>query len=88
MRRREFISLLGGAAAWPLSAHAQQPGTPVIGVLSGGGNGVPALIRGIAESGYENGRNVRVELHSGHYDQFRAHVISAALVSKPPTRSR
>ena len=71
MKRREFISLLGGAAAaWPTVSRAQQPAMPVIGVLSGG-NDVPAFTKGVAESGYENGRNVRVELHSGHYDQLR-----------------
>jgi putative ABC transport system substrate-binding protein len=72
VNRRGFITLVGGAAAWPLAARAQQPAMPVIGVLSGGSSDYPAFTRGLAESGYENGRNVRIEFVSGHYDQLRA----------------
>ena len=65
MKRRDFISFLGGAAAWPLAARAQQPVTPVIGFL---GLGQPrpksplvaALLEGVAEAGYVAGQNVAI----------------------------
>ena len=72
MKRRNFITLVGGAAAWPLTARAQQSKMPVIGVLSGGSSDYPAFTRGLAESGYHNGRNVRIEFVSGRYDQLLA----------------
>ena len=81
MRRREFIGVLGGAAvAWPVAARAQQSRLPVIGVLSGGSHDFPAFIKGVAESGYENGRNVRIEIHGGRYDQLRT--MAQELVSR------
>ncbi|HEX4826619.1 MAG TPA: ABC transporter substrate-binding protein, partial [Xanthobacteraceae bacterium] len=64
MKRREFIVLLGGTAAqWPLGARAQQRATPVIGFLGGGtpeGNRefVAAVLQGLTETGYVEGRNV------------------------------
>jgi putative tryptophan/tyrosine transport system substrate-binding protein len=80
MKRREFISLLGGAvAAWPLAARAQQPGMPVIGLLSARSPGTDtpliAVIRqGLNETGFVEGRNVAVEYRSaeGHSDRLPA----------------
>ena len=66
MRRREFVSLLGGAAvAWPLAARAQRS-TSVIGVLSGSSlvgleNRMANFRRGLAETGYVEGRNLTIE---------------------------
>ena len=66
IRRREFITLLGGAAAaWPTAARAQQTGMPIVAVLSGGRNDFPAFTKGVAEAGYQDGRNVSIEFHSG-----------------------
>jgi putative ABC transport system substrate-binding protein len=73
MRRREFITLIGGAAAWPVAGRAQQREMPIVAVLAGGGpQDFPAFTAGLAESGYENGRNVNLEFHSvgGRYDQL------------------
>jgi len=88
MRRREFISLLGGAAfAWPLAARAQQPAMPVVGFLSSlsasmTGNRVVSFGQGLSETGYVVGRDLIVEqrLADGQYDRLPA--LAADLVNR------
>jgi putative ABC transport system substrate-binding protein len=76
MRRRKFIALIGGAAAWPLAARAQQP-APVIGYLNSGAQPNPttlaALREGLGQMGYVEGRNITIEIRATEqYDQLPA----------------
>ena len=77
MRRREFIAGLGSAAAWPLVARAQQPGMPVVGwIINSNVGTTAALRRGLAETGYVEGRNVLIEsrILEGRNDRLPAAV--------------
>jgi putative ABC transport system substrate-binding protein len=85
MRRRAFVFALGGAVAWPLAARAQQPAMPVIGFLGSASPekwaGILAAVRrGLAETGYAEGRNMTVEYRwaDEHYD--RLPTLAAELV--------
>src|SRR5208337_366947 len=90
IRRREFVRTLGGAAAWPLTVHAQQPAMPVVGFLN---SGTPAGLahlkaafhQGLSEAGYVEGRNVAMENRwaEGQYDRLPA--LAADLVRRHVT---
>ena len=90
MRRREFVALLCGVAAWPLIARAQQPEIPTIGFMSSRSpedsvNVVAAFRKGVAESGLVEDKNFKIEFRwaYGAYDRLPA--LAAELVGRPVT---
>src|SRR6516164_6364048 len=87
MRRREFITLIGGIAAWPVAARAQQPTMPMIGFLNGASAAefphlLAAFRKGLIETGFVEGRNITMEYRyaGGQYDRLPE--LAADLVSR------
>jgi putative tryptophan/tyrosine transport system substrate-binding protein len=88
VRRREFITLLGGAAAWPVAARGQQAAMPVIAFLHPGASeigarDVAAFRKGLQETGYVEGQNVTTEYHWLEGQYGRLPVVVSDLTRRP-----
>jgi putative tryptophan/tyrosine transport system substrate-binding protein len=89
MRRRAFITALGGAAAWSFTAQSQQPAMPAVGVLSVQSRGsladaLAAFYRGLKEAGYVEGQNVAIEYRSAYGQIDQLPVLTTDLISRQP----
>jgi len=87
IKRREFITLLGGAAAWPLAARAQQSAMPVVGYLERSApirNDFGSFLDGLRALGYEEGRNIRIERRYGNSDDKRLRELAQELARLNP----
>jgi putative ABC transport system substrate-binding protein len=87
MKRRQFITLLGGVVAWPLASRAQQPAVPLVGFLNGGSPSelaarVVAFRDGLAEKGYVEGHSVAIEYRWGLGQYERLPEMAVDLVSQ------
>ena len=84
--RREFITLIGGAAAWPFAARAQQPTVPVVGLLQGADYDDPiltaALRLGLSQSGFVEGKSVTIEYRDAHGQYDRLPALAEELVRR------
>ena len=87
IERRKFLATLGGAAAWPLAARAQQTGVPLVGLLLStqmDDRQVGAIRQGLRDAGYIEGRNVAIKYRSGDGRFDRLPALAAELVADAP----